>query len=269
MSRPITTATAAERALWKQAALPAEHGGWGLTLEPVLLGLLVAPSWPGAALGVAALLAFLVRTPLKLALIDRRRHQWSARSRLAARIAVVESVLITAGALFALYAGGWRWLLAVAVALPLVGVELWFDIRSRGRRLVPELCGALGISAAVAALVLAAGKGSGLAIALSMVLAARAVGAIPFVRVQIMRLRRGTGSVRSSDLAQLAAVVLAGAAVAVDRRLLAGAAGVLLLAGLQALWVRRPPTAPKVLGLRQMALGFSLVAITAAGVWIS
>lgn len=272
MSRPLTApaaSTVGERALWKQAALPAEHGGWGLTLEPVLLGLLVAPSWPGAALGVAALLAFLVRTPLKLALIDKRRNQWAARSRLAARIAAVESTLIVAGAAFALYAGGWRWLVAVAVALPLVAVEMWFDIRSRGRRLVPELCGAAGISAAVAAFALAAGKSAGLAVALWMVLAARAVGAIPFVRVQIMRLRRGTGAVLSSDLAQLAAVVLAGAAAVVDRRLLAGAAGVLGLAALQVVWVRRTPTAPKVLGLRQMALGFALVAVTAAGAWIS
>ena len=26
-----------ERPLWKQAAVPAKHGGWGLTLEPILL----------------------------------------------------------------------------------------------------------------------------------------------------------------------------------------------------------------------------------------
>jgi hypothetical protein len=49
-------------------AIPSEHGGWGLTFEPVLLGLLVEPSWPGVAIGAAALTAFLVRTPLKFSI---------------------------------------------------------------------------------------------------------------------------------------------------------------------------------------------------------
>ena len=55
--------------------IPSEHGGWGLTLEPALLGLLVAPSIAGGALAIAAFLAFLVRTPLKVLLVDRRRHR--------------------------------------------------------------------------------------------------------------------------------------------------------------------------------------------------
>ena len=47
-----------ERAGWRAVAMPSEHGGWGLTLEPVLLGLLVAWSGAGVALGIAAFSAF-------------------------------------------------------------------------------------------------------------------------------------------------------------------------------------------------------------------
>ncbi|GIW24085.1 MAG: hypothetical protein KatS3mg069_0352 [Meiothermus sp.] len=54
----------------KTVALPNEHGGWGFTLEPILLGLLVAPSWAGLGLGVFALAAFFTRHPLKLWLAD-------------------------------------------------------------------------------------------------------------------------------------------------------------------------------------------------------
>ena len=72
-SPAVTSASANPRAPWKAVALPAEHGGWGLTLEPCLLGVLVAPSLAGAALAAATFLAFLVRTPLKLAVVDRRR----------------------------------------------------------------------------------------------------------------------------------------------------------------------------------------------------
>ena len=48
----------------RAVAMPSEHGGWGLTTEPGLLGLLVEPSLAGAALAVAALLLFLVRQPV-------------------------------------------------------------------------------------------------------------------------------------------------------------------------------------------------------------
>ncbi len=256
-----------ERPLWKQAALPAEHGGWGLTLEPILLGLLIAPSWAGLALGLAAFGAFLVRTPLKLALVDRRREQWRDRSRVGARLAAVELAVIIGCAVWAFVAGGSSWLVPVAVAAPLVAVELWFDVRSRGRRLLPELCGSAGIACVAAAIVLAGGRSAALAVAAWLVLTGRSVGAIPFVRVQIVRLRRGAGAVRGSDIAQVCALALGAAAVVLDRRLVGGLGGLVVLAALQVAWVRRPPTAAKVLGLRQMALGISLVLVTAVGVW--
>jgi YwiC-like protein len=56
-------------------ALPSEHGGWSLTLEPALLALLVAPNWSGLALAAVAAVAFVVRTPVKCVLVDRWRHR--------------------------------------------------------------------------------------------------------------------------------------------------------------------------------------------------
>lgn len=258
---------AGERALWKVVAIPSEHGGWGLTLEPVLLGLLVAPSVAGGALAVAAFLAFLVRTPLKLAAVDARRDRWLARSRLALRVTIAELVLLAGAVAVAVAASGLVWVPVVAIAAPFVLVELWFDVRSRGRRLLPELCGAIGISGVAAAIVLAAGRGAALAAGLWVVLAARSVGAIPFVRVQIGRMRRGLRSTRSSDLAQVLAVGLGGLAVVLHRSMIAGLAGLVVLGALQLAWVRRPPVAPKQLGMRLMVLGVALVLVTAAGTW--
>lgn len=260
--RPVT-----ERSPWRVVALPSEHGGWGLTLEPVLLGWLVAWSAGGAALGVAAMFAFLVRTPLKLVFVDLRRGQWQQRSRLAAMVAAGELALMAVLAVVAVWQSGWSWTVPVLVAAPLVGVGFAYDIRSRGRRLVPELCGAIGIAASAAAIVIAAGRGAALAAGVWLVLAARSIGAIPFVRVQIMRLRRGDGPVRQSDLAQLVAVGVAAAAVVATEEMVAGATGVVVLGVLQAVAVRRAPLPAKQLGLRQMALGFGLVLLTAVGVW--
>lgn len=257
---------AAERSPWRAVALPSEHGGWGLTLEPVLLGLLVAWSAAGLALGVAAFAAFLLRTPLKLVVVDRRRHRWLRRSELALRIAACEFAVMAGAAIVATVRSGLWWTVPVLVAMPFVAVEWWFDVRSRGRRLVPELCGAVGISAIAAAIVVAGGRGAHLAVAMSLVLGARAVGAIPFVRVQIQRLRRGAGPAWQSDLAQVAAMGIVAVAVAVDRRALAGAVGVAVLGMLQIVWVRTAPVPAKRLGIRQMALGLSLVAVTSIGV---
>lgn len=255
-----------ERAGWRAVAMPSEHGGWGLTLEPVLLGLLVAWSVAGAALGAAAFTAFLLRTPAKLVVVDVRRGRWLDRSRLALKIAVGEMVLLGASVAVAVTLAGWSWLIPVLVALPLIAVEFSFDVRSRGRRLAPELCGAVGIAAVAAAIVIAGGARGRLAAGVWLLLAARAVGVIPFVRVQILRMRRGQGPVHQSDLAQVLAVTMAAVAVIVDRRLLTGLVGVVVLAVLQWLWVRRAPIPAKQLGMRQMAMGVVLVVVTAIGV---
>jgi YwiC-like protein len=257
---------ARERSPWRAVAVPSEHGGWGLTLEPVVLGLLIAPSVAGAALGVAAFLAFLVRTPLKLVAVDFRHDRWLDRSRLALRIALVELAGMAAMVAVAVVTAGWTWIVPVAVAAPLVAVELYFDVRSRGRRLVPELCGSVGMASVAAVIVVASGESGGLAVGVWLVLAGRVVGAIPFVRTQITRLRRGETSTRPSDAAQAAAVATGAVAVLVDDRMLAGLSGLVVLACLQLLWVRRPPVAAKTLGLRQMVLGLALVGVTAIGV---
>lgn len=253
------------RATWRAVAIPAEHGGWGLTLEPVVLGLLVEWSVAGLALGLAAFTAFLLRTPAKLVAVDLRRGRWLERSRVALRVAAIEAMVLATCVVVAVREAGWTWWVPVAVAAPLVAVELWFEVRSRGRRLVPELCGAVGVAAVVAAVVVA-GDGSGrLAAASWLVLAARAAGAIPFVRVQILRLRRGSGPVRHSDVAQAVSVGLGGVAVVVDGAALLGFVGVIVLAVLQVVAVRRAPVPAKRLGMRQMAMGLGLVLLTAVG----
>lgn len=256
----------ATRAPWKAVALPAEHGGWGLTLEPCLLGLLVAPSLAGAALAVATFLAFLVRTPLKLALVDRRRGRRLERTRLATRIAAVEAVaIVVLVALATVWAGPAIWL-PVMAAVPLVAVEGWYEVRSKGRRLVPELAGAIGVSAAAAAIALAGGASSALAFGLWAVLAGRCATSIPQVRAQVLALHGRSVPAASTLAGDLAAVALGVAATLLDGSLLAGAVALLVVIVVQRVLARRPAPAAKVIGLRQLGLGLAVVLVTAAGV---
>ena len=124
-SKDRTPATARQRTLWRSVAVPSEHGGWGLTFEPVLLGLIVAPSWAGVAIGVAAMLAFVARTPAKVVLVDSWRHRRLPRTRVAALIAAGESaVLVVLLGVAAATASGPFWIPLLA-AVPLIAIELW------------------------------------------------------------------------------------------------------------------------------------------------
>ncbi len=258
--------TAVARTSWRAVVIPSEHGGWGLTLEPALLGLLVAPSIAGGALAVAAFLAFLVRTPIKVVLVDRHRHRSLQRDDFARRVALGELGLLATMIIVAFARVGAAWVIPFAIALPLFLIELWYDARSRSRRLVPELCGSIGISAVVAAIALAGGEGTGLAIALWLVLTARAVASVPFARVQVLRLRSTTPSTAPSDLGQLAALVVAALAVVVDVSVLLGAVAVVVIAVVQFLWSRGPARPAKVVGFSQLGFGLAVVAATAIGV---
>jgi len=258
--------SAPARATWRAVVVPSEHGGWGLTLEPALLGMLVAPSVAGAALAIAAFLAFVLRTPLKVVLVDRHRHRELERDHFARRVVAAELTVLLAMIAIAIADAGLDWVVPFAVALPLFAVELWFDSRSRSRRLVPELCGAVGICAVAASIALAGGESAALAVALWLVLAARAFASVPFARTQVLRLRTTPPSPRTSDVAQLAGVAVAAIAVAVDDAVLVGAAAVALVALVQIAWSRGPARPAKAVGFAQLGFGLAVVVATAIGV---
>lgn len=256
----------AERPSLRSVALPAEHGGWSLTLEPAVLGLAVAPSWAGMWLALAALLAFLARTPLKLALVDRRRERRLERTGLAERVAgVYLAALVAAVAVAAAGARAAFWQ-PLALAAPLVVVQFVYDVRSRSRRLVPELAGTVGIAAVASAIALAGGFAGREAWGLWVVAAARALAAVLFVRVQLRRAKGQPFRVLESDAAQAAAVTMAAAGFGLAAVPVAGLAALVVLAVTHLALVRIPPAKAPVLGAQQVALGLGVVLATALGV---
>jgi hypothetical protein len=265
-TRPTSPAT---RSTLRAVAVPAEHGGWGLTAEPALLGLLVAPTAAGVALALAAVVAFVVRTPLKVVLVDRRRGRRLDRTRVAARLAALELTVLVALAIAAFALSEHRFWVPAVVAAPLVVVQLWFDTRSRSRRLLPELAGAVGVCAVAAMIVLAGGESWRLATALWLVPAARVLSSIPFVRAQVARLHGRSVSPTSVLAGDLGAVTAAGVAVAVDPSVVLGATAIALIVLYQRLTAGRPVPRPAVLGMRQMLFGFGVVALTALSVHIT
>jgi hypothetical protein len=259
----------------RSVAMPVEHGGWGLTLEPGILGVLAAPSLAGLLLGAAALVLFLVRTPLRLVLIGRRHHDRPRstlsleRSQLAARVSVVE--LTTAGTavvLAALLAQDPLWWLPALIAAPLFALALWFDMRSRSRHLVPEIVGSVAIGSVASMGALAGGAAWSMALGLWVILAARIFSSIPHVRAQIRRIHGRPVPPLPGMAGDIAALTAAVGAVLMDPSLVLGALAIAGLVIVQRITLARPPRPAKILGVRQMVLGLAVVGATALGTWL-
>ncbi len=267
---PAAAPRAKQRSPLRTVALPSEHGGWGLTLEPVLLGLLVAHSVSALCIGLAAVLAFLARTPLKLAVVDARRGRTLERTRMARKVAAAELAVLAVLVVIAFLTatpGFWWPIFGIA---PLLLVELSYDIRSRSRRLIPELAGAVGIAGVAAMMALAGGLDTAVALGLWAVLAGRAIAAIPTIRSQVLKLHgRPTNDVQPV-VADLVALALVAATAVAEPALLAGAVAVAVaIVAQRALIAWAPTERAVVLGIRQTVMGLAVVIATAVGVGLA
>lgn len=205
MSNPLADNPASLR----RVLLPTEHGGWAFLGEPLLLGLILAPSSAGVCVALATVAAFFARQPLKLFAADRSRGKVYPRT-LAAERAFAACVLLGALAVAcALITSRGPLLLAVGLAAPVAAVALAFDLSRRSRDLSAELAGAIAMGAAATAIALAAGWPRAEAFGLWGVLAARALGTIAFVRARL-RLERGeTWGASGVAISQTLAIALA------------------------------------------------------------
>ena len=172
---------------FRPLALPVEHGGWGILLEPLALAMLVAPSRAGALVGAAAFFGFLARHPLKLALQDLVRGHAFARTTWCWVFAGWYSVLATYSIAFAVSQSSARILVPFAMVAPLAIVTMIQDARRKGRSIVPEVCGAIAMSSTAASVGIAAGLSYPAAFTLMALIAARSVPSIFFVHALLGR----------------------------------------------------------------------------------
>jgi len=139
-------------------------------------------------------------------------------------------------------------------------------MRSRSRRLLPELCGAVGIASAAAAIARAGGAGWSVSIGLWLVLAARSTASVPFARAQVRRIRGHATRPGGVDLAQSAALAAVVAGWAVGAVPMAAVAAIGIVAAGQASWVRLRPPPVTVLGIAQVLIGVAIVLATAGAI---
>ena len=237
------TTAALPRVALRPLAIPNEHGGWGILLEPVVLALAVAPSVAGIALALALIAAFFLRHPLRLAARDLMLTKRYPRTIACAKLAAAY------GAAALLFFGVAVAMSSVAIVIPLVivspflALQFFYDIGNRGRELTPELCGAIAAAGGGAACVM--GGRQELALAVAVLALCRSIPSILYVR----SLLRG-----SSKLPGIAAHALAVPAVALTAPLSAVVVPIALLARCVAGQFRRGLTARRV-GVEEVAWG--------------
>lgn len=263
----MSTIAVQRKIKFKSIVLPASHGGWGFLLEPILLGMWVAPSMAGLWLAVAASAAFLVQQPLKLVLSDRRRNRRYSRTIWAERFVFLLGTAALVALGLAVTASQLPFWLPLVLAAPLALIQLYFDMQNRGRQLIPELSGAGALGAVAPAIALAGGWPLAVAMALWLILLARALASVVYVRARL-RLERGesvvTGPVWLAHAAGLATV--AGLAwLNLAPWLSATAMAILLVRAIYGLSTYRRPVQPKAVGFQEMGYGLILVILTAVG----
>jgi hypothetical protein len=230
----------------KTVALPTEHGGWGLSLEPVALGLLVAPSWPGLFLSVATMGAFLARHPFKIVAGDCRRGRRFPRTPIAER--------------FVLLYGG----------LAALGLMAAFKTAASGEDERQKVAGSIAMASVAAAIALAGGWSRPTAFGLWLLLAARIVPTILFVRARLRQLHGQTARPAPIVLAHVIALALVLASVLsnIVPALAVAAFLILLLRAFHGFSERKEITAKRI-GIRELVFGAMTVLAAALGHYLA
>lgn len=255
-----------EKLRWREGiklALPKEHGSWFLALEPVTLGLLVAPTAAGAALAVAAVSGFLLRRPLKIFTREQNYERWKT-----ARTSVLVLALIAAlGLLLAAKMSGVEklWPLLPAAIAGLVFV--WCDSRNEAREGAAEIVGAVAFGLLPAAFGALANWSGPAALALAGIMLVRSVPTVLTVRTNL-RLKKGQAvSILPALIAAGAGLVLS--AWLVSLRLAPWPAALFAsVFAARTVWLLcwRPRLAARTIGIVEATLG-GLMVLALAGTW--
>lgn len=249
----------------RSVVVPTEHGGWGFTLEPVLLGILVAPGWPALGLAVAAIATFLTRRPLRMAFADWRHHRRLERTGIAVGSIAALGLIAVAGLFLATVTAAAPFWWPLLIAAPLVLIQLRYDLDNRGRELLPELLGPIALGATAPMMMLAGGLDWRWAVGAWVVLAARIVPSILLVRIQIRRAKDQDFNTAPTTVTGVGAVFAVGAASAASWAPWLSVAAAVMVAAWDSISMSLPPVPARTIGWTQMVVGLVVAVLFAIG----
>jgi len=249
----------------KSVALPREHGAYGFTIEPLLLGLLAAYTPVGLSLALGTMLAFFAHQPIKILFGQNKSLHKAA-------LLFLFLYLLTAVFFFILFIS--RVPLHTAApfytALLLMTFYLILDLLHYSRRIFVEIMAPAAIGLIAVSIVLAAGWSDSKALGLGLLLAARFVPTTFYVRARLRLEKKqnpeNTTAVFSSSFAFLMVLLLTVMGITPWTGL--AAVGILTLRAFLGLSSYRKKSTVKAIGMREFMYGQILVWLSAAGYWL-
>lgn len=166
--------------------LPKEHGSWSLALEPLALGLLVAPSKAGIPLAITAVAGFFLRRPTKLLFQPKPDPRRPLATACVGALFLIAAAALLLTAKWGEFTNLWPLLPATLAGL----VFFWFDSRGENREGVAELAGVMAFGLLPATFASLAGWSVKSSLALAAVMLARSVPTVLVVRT-FLRRRKG------------------------------------------------------------------------------
>ncbi|MDM7922853.1 MAG: YwiC-like family protein [Pyrinomonadaceae bacterium] len=174
----------------KRLILPTEHGSWGFLLEPIVAAIAIGFSAAGGWITLMVVGAFLARQPLKFALLGLAGNGFREQTIAAIKFTVIFGIVFAAGFVGALATAPQYAMFPFLVIAPLASYQIFCDLSRKSRELLPELTGAVAISASAPAIALAAGVSFPIAMGLWAVFIGRLIPSILYVRNRL-RLEKG------------------------------------------------------------------------------
>lgn len=171
-------------------ALPIEHGSWGFLFEPMLAGLLIAPSFAAIWISLLMIGAFLTRQPLKIWLTDLKAQRKLPQTTVAIKFTSIYGIIFLAGLTGCLYFVKLENFVPFLLISPLIIYQIYCDASRQSRNLLPEITGAIAISSSIAVIALADNRTFISSFALWLIFIARLISSIIYVRNRL-RLEKG------------------------------------------------------------------------------
>ena len=241
----------------KSIALPVEHGSWGFLFEPLLAGVLIAPTVGGGFLSIFIIGAFLSRQPLKFVVGDYLQKKNLPRTPVALRWTLYFEAIAAVGFVASLFTATPISFVPLILSAPVVIYLIVQDASRKSREIVPEILGASVLATSVASLSLAAGHNYAFATAMWLIMLSRLIPSVLYVRNRLRLEKKKEYSIAIPVISHVVALVALCVLyyVGLGSLLTIAVAAFLLVRSTTGLSPRRKKLTAKQLGVREVIYG--------------
>lgn len=240
----------------KAVALPVEHGGYGILLEAVLVGLGLAPTAAGVFYAFAFLAAFFMAQPAKVLLSEKVPLRVSSRRKAAILMLAVYGLPGAVFFLLGLNGTSASIFPALYVLLLFAAYQMLALLGRKNREFLTTVTGSMLLSAAAVFILLAGGSPLVKAVSVWILLGARAISAISYVRFRLRAARGDESGLRTAWTVHGVSGLIILALVLLKAIPVLAAAGYFLIAARNAYVAAaaRAAVKPQVIGFQQFRL---------------